>query len=252
MVSNLTLSPELWKMVLEFTSICRLRVMDYVLTEETCEMGERGVFDEELDILQYRPVSRVFADCVLEMIISLSIPQDSSDSRSGRLLQILLSRPTALREIDLYYPSDRIILPSPLDSFVWEHIALCGNLRQLTIDQYSHLTEANLRTLSERNGKNVLSLTFCNDISDGMLNLLPEKLPTLEFLELQAKSADQLINTQLLSVPDMSKYLNLKVLIDRGMNFLPEFYILRMEFIELIITKHSCFSSYHCSFFFVI
>ena len=62
--------------MLEFTSICELRIMDFVLTEDSLEMGERANFDEEINILKYRLVSKVFADSVLEMITSISIPQE--------------------------------------------------------------------------------------------------------------------------------------------------------------------------------
>lgn len=210
------MSAELWKIVLEFTSICELRIMDFVLTEDSLEMGERANFDEEISILKYRPVNRVFADSVLELITSISIPQDTADSRSGKLLKCLLSRPTALRIIDLTYPPDRIIQPSPLDSYVWDNVSACSNLRELTVDQYSHLSESNLRTLSAKSGEKVLSLTFCCDVADGVVNLLPDLLPNLKKLELQAKSADQIIHGTLLTVPDMSRFLNLQILTDAG------------------------------------
>lgn len=202
--------------MLEFTSICELRIMDFVLTEDSLEMGERANFDEEINILKYRLVSKVFADSVLEMITSISIPQDTADSRSGRLLKCLLSRPTALRVIDLTYPPDRIILPCPLDTYVWEHIAVCNNLRDLTIDQYSHLSEPDLRMLSSKCGQKILSITFCCDIANGIVNILPGLLPNLKKLELQAKSADQIVLANLSTVPDMSRFRNLQILIDAG------------------------------------
>lgn len=211
-----TLSQELWKNVLEFTSVCTIRVMDTILLEDTLEMGERVAFDEETSIMKYRPVSKVFADSVLELITSVSIPQDTIESRSGRLQKLFLSRPVALQTIELFYPSDRLLQPCPLDSHVWDQLASCGNLRHLTIDQNSHLSESNLRVLSEKNGKRLLSLRFCSDISDGVLNLLPDLFPNLETLELQAKSHDQLTNTELRCSPDMSRFSHLKSLTDKG------------------------------------
>jgi hypothetical protein len=210
------LSQELWKNVLEFTSVCTIRVMDTILLEDTLEMGERVAFDEETAIMKYRPVSRVFADSVLELITSVSIPQDTTESRSGRLQKLFLSRPVALQTIELFYPSDRLLQPCPLDNHVWDQLASCSNLRHLTIDQNSHLTESNLRVLSEKHGKKLLSLRFCSDISDGVLNHLPDLFPNLETLELQAKSHDQLSNTELKCSPDMSRFSRLKCLTDKG------------------------------------
>lgn len=210
------LSQELWKNVLEFTSVCTIRVMDTILLEDTLEMGERVAFDEETTIMKYRPVSRVFADSVLELITSVSIPQDTTESRSGRLQKLFLSRPVALQTIELFYPSDRLLQPCPLDNHVWDQLASCSNLRHLTIDQNSHLSETNLRVLSEKNGKKLLSLKFCSDISDGVLNHLPDLFPNLETLELQAKSHDQLSNTELRCSPDMSRFSHLKCLTDKG------------------------------------
>lgn len=190
--------------------------MDTILLEDTLEMGERVAFDEETTIMKYRPVSRVFADSVLELITSVSIPQDTTESRSGRLQKLFLSRPVALQTIELFYPSDRLLQPCPLDNHVWDQLASCSNLRHLTIDQNSHLSETNLRVLSEKNGKKLLSLKFCSDISDGVLNHLPDLFPNLETLELQAKSHDQLSNTELRCSPDMSRFSHLKCLTDKG------------------------------------
>ena len=219
MIANITLSPELWKTILEFTAKCDIRVMEYVLTEDSCEMGERSAFDEEVEMLRYRPVSRVFADSVLELVTSVSIPQDTSDSRSGELLKILLSRPKSLQKIDLYYPSDRIIAPCALDDNVWEQISKCKNLQELVLEQYNHLSDSNLTVFSEKNSRKLSSLTFCCDISDGIADLLSTYFPNLEKLELQAKSTDQFMNTNLTVVPVMKRFLNLKTLIDAGMSF---------------------------------
>jgi hypothetical protein len=210
------LSQELWKTILEFTSVCTVRIMDTILLEETCEMGERIAFDEQTDLMKYRPVSRIFADSILEMITSVSIPQDVSESRSGRMQNLLLSRPVALQKIELLYPSDRLLQPCPLDNNVWEQLALCNNLKVLTVDQNSHLCESNLRILSEKNGHKLQSLTFCCDISSGILNLLPDLFPNLEILELQAKSSDQLLHSELSSIPVMSNFKFLKCLKDKG------------------------------------
>ena len=210
------LSQEIWKHVLEYTSVCSISVMDTILLEDTCEMGERIAFDEETGIMRYRPVSRVFADSVLELLTSLTIPQDTPDSRSGRLQKVFLSRPVALQRISLFYPSDRLLQPCPLDKHAWENLALCTNLRHLTIDQNSHVNESNLEVLSKQNGHKLLSLTFCCDIARGLLNILPELFPRLERLELQAKSSDQVTQTELIDVPDMSRYKRLKCLIDKG------------------------------------
>ena len=210
------LSQELWKTILEFTSVCSIRIMDTILLEDTCEMGERIAFDEETDLMKYRPVNRIFAESILEMITSVSIPQDTTESRSGRMQNLLFSRPVALQKIELIYPSDRLLQPCPLDNNVWEQLALCNNLKMLTVDQNSHLCEANLRILSERNGHKLLSLTFCCDISSGILNLLPELFPNLEVLELQAKSSDQLLHSELSSIPIMSNFKFLKCLKDKG------------------------------------
>lgn len=232
-----TLSQELWKNVLEFTSVCTIRVMDTILLEDTLEMGERIAFDEETTIMKYRPVSRVFADSVLELITSVSIPQDTTESRSGRLQKLFLSRPVALQTIELFYPSDRLLQPCPLDNHVWDQLALCNNLRHLTIDQNSHLSESNLRVLSEKNGKKLLSLRFCSDISDGVINHIPDLFPNLETLELQAKSHDQLTNTELRHSPDMSRFSRLKCLTDKG-----AFTIMNSSCCEDLLVK-SCFQT---------
>ena len=210
------LSQEIWKHVLEYTSVCTVSVMDTILLEETCEMGERIAFDEETGIMRYRSVSRVFADSVLELLTSVTVPQDTPESRSGRLQKVFLSRPVALQKISLFYPSDRLLQPCPMDKHVWEYLALCTNLRHLTLDQNSHVNESNLAVLSKQNGHKLLSLAFCCDIAGGLLNMLHELFPRLESLELQAKSSDQVKQTELLDVPDMSRYKRLKCLIDKG------------------------------------
>jgi hypothetical protein len=64
--------------------------------------GERNPFDEELEIIKYRSVCQIFANSVLEIIESISIPQDELDSRSGRIFNFLVSRPIALRKVCMF------------------------------------------------------------------------------------------------------------------------------------------------------
>jgi hypothetical protein len=48
----------------------------------------------------------------------------------------------------LYYPTDRICSPSKLDSFVWDRIAACPNLKELNLDNYSHLNKDDLDVIA--------------------------------------------------------------------------------------------------------
>lgn len=39
MTKPVSLSPDLWKLILQFTAKCDIQVMDTVFNEESCEMG---------------------------------------------------------------------------------------------------------------------------------------------------------------------------------------------------------------------
>lgn len=214
------LSPELWKIILEYVTSCDIYVMDTINSEETLEMGFRDNFVEEIEILKYRPVNRMFRDIILELITSIRIPQDNIDSRSGKILSLVLSKPNTLKKIELYYPGDRIIKPSLLDPYIFEQLSQCNNLRELIMEQYSLLSINDIKIISLNYGYQLLSLTISMSLTDGVLNYVADLFPNLQTLVLQQRSSDQFLfndNSLLENVNvDMSKFENLTELIDAG------------------------------------
>jgi hypothetical protein len=92
--------------------------------------GERNPFDEELEIIKYRSVCQIFANSVLEIIESISIPQDELDSRSGRIFNFLISRPIALRKVFMFvclYVCIYVCTYVRMDicMCIYEHIFIC-------------------------------------------------------------------------------------------------------------------------------